>query len=51
MLNIEQEYLFKRCKEANSGFKDEIYTFKMGNPEGVFNLCMGLTLCNKAVCL
>lgn len=34
MLNLDQEYIFKRCKEANSGFRAEICTFKMENPEG-----------------
>lgn len=50
MLNLEQEYIFNRCKEANSEFRAEICAFKMGNPEGFFNLCVELTSCSKAVC-
>lgn len=50
MLNLEQEYIFKRCKEVNSGFRAETCTFTMGNPEGFFNPCRELTLCKKAIC-
>lgn len=39
MLSLEEEHIFERCKEANSGFRVEAYTFKMGNPVGFFNLC------------
>lgn len=34
MLNIEQEYIFKGCKEATSGFRDGICPFKVGNLRG-----------------
>ena len=50
MLSLEQEHIFERCKEANSGFRVEAYAFKR-NPGGVWgvNLRKWLTLYTKPV--
>lgn len=32
MLSLEQEHISERCKGANSGFRAEVCTSKIGNP-------------------